>query len=98
MQLLLLKGNKKMFTSCQAYKPTEACGFTSCMNNLANEVKVGHHEPLGYATKTIDFHTDNHKNYITISSHMCKISPWCFIMLLIKQYATQVKHECTCTG
>ena len=47
---------KNMFPLCQTYKPTGARGLTSRMSSLANEVKIGH---LVYATKTIDFHTDN---------------------------------------
>ena len=50
---------KNMFPLCQTYKPTGARGLTSCMSSLANEVNIGHREPLVYATKTIDFHTDN---------------------------------------
>ena len=60
---------KNMFSLSQAYKPTEERGLTSRMSSLANEVKVGHREPLGYATKTIDFRhwepSKEHHNMIT---------------------------------
>ena len=55
---------KNMFPLCQTYKPTGARGLTSHMSSLANEVKIGHREPLVYATKTVDFHTDNMITYM----------------------------------
>ena len=46
-----LKTTKNMFPLCQTYKPTGARGLTSHVGSLANEVKIGHREPLVYATK-----------------------------------------------
>ena len=58
---------------------TGARGLTSHMSSLANEVKVGQQEPLGYATKTFDFHIESHQNHITISSQICKMLPSCLV-------------------
>ena len=80
-----LKTKKNMFPSCETYKPTRAHRLASRMSNIANEVKVSHREPLGHMTIIIDFHTESHQNHITISSHIYKVSPSWFSMLLTKQ-------------
>ena len=59
-----IKNNENMFPFCQTYKPTGARGLTSRRSSLANEVNIGHRESLVYATKTIDFHTDNIITYM----------------------------------
>ena len=96
-----------MFPLCQMNKPTGTRGLTPHMSNLANEVKLGHREPLVYATKKMIF-------TLTISSYICKISPTCFSISLTKvinmmlQFhenvtpvqriiATRVKQKCICS-
>ena len=54
-------------------------------NEKCSSIMTKNGNQLGYATKTIDFHTESHHNHITMPP----------IQRII---ATRIKHECTWSG